>query len=106
MRKIALGRQKPKVPMIRGFLLWFFRNRETGAITIAQWPNIVLWIVIAAGILLWIWPSAGKLSLMLTVVFKGGLLVWAADETFRGVNPWRRCLGAATAAYVMATLLL
>ena len=89
--------------MIRGFLLWFFRNRETGAITIAQWPNIVLWIVIAAGILLWIWPSAGKFSLMLTVVFKGGLLVWAADETLRGVNPWRRCLGTATAAYVIAT---
>jgi hypothetical protein len=90
---------------VRQFLNWFFRNRETGEITIAQWPNLVLWIDIAAGILLWIWPAAGKPSVALTVVFKGGLLVWAADEIVRGMNPWRRCLGAAVAAYVIATLL-
>jgi hypothetical protein len=78
---------------------------ETGEITIAQWPNLVLWIVIAAGILLWIWPAAAKPSVALTVIFKGGLLVWAADEIVRGVNPWRRCLGAAVSAYVIATLL-
>lgn len=90
---------------MRHILNWFFRSRETGAITIAQWPNLVLWIVITAGILLWIWPSAGKPSLGLTVVFKGGLLVWAVDEMVRGVNPWRRCLGTAVAAYVIATLL-
>ena len=59
----------------------------------------------AAGILLWIWPSARKLGVFLTVVFEGGLLVWAADEIVRGVNPWRRCLGTAVAGYVIATLL-
>ena len=59
----------------------------------------------AAGILLWIWPSAGKLSVFLTMVFKGALLVWAMDEIVRGVNPWRRCLGGAVAVYVIATLL-
>jgi uncharacterized membrane protein YhhN len=90
---------------VRQILNWFFRNRETGAITIAQWPNLVLWIVIAAGILLWIWPSAGKISVALMVVLKGGLLVWAADEIVRGVNPWRRCLGTAVAACVIAPLL-
>ncbi len=78
--------------IVRQILNWFFRNRETGAITVAQWPNLVLWIVIVAGILLRIWPSAGKPSVALTVVFKGGLLVWAADEIVRGVNPWRRRL--------------
>ncbi|QIP02987.1 hypothetical protein [Bradyrhizobium symbiodeficiens] len=90
---------------MRQILNWFFRNRETGAITIAQWSNLVLWMVIAAGILFWIWPSAGKPSVALTVVFKAGLLVWAADEIIRGVNPWRRCLGTAVAAYVIAPLL-
>jgi hypothetical protein len=30
--------------MMRRFLQWFFRNRETGAITIAQAPNLALWI--------------------------------------------------------------
>jgi hypothetical protein len=92
--------------MVRRFLVWLFRNRETGAITVAQWPNVTLWIVIVAGALLWIWPAAAWVSLALTVVVKGGLLVWAADEIVRGVNPWRRCLGAAVAAYVFSTLLL
>ncbi|GAA0005915.1 glycine/betaine ABC transporter permease [Bradyrhizobium sp. CCBAU 11434] len=90
---------------MRRALLWFFRNRETGEITIAQAPNLALWIVMVAGILLWIWPSAGRLSLGLTVIFKGGLLVWAADEIVRGVNPWRRCLGAAVALYEMTTII-
>ena len=39
--------------MVRKFLLWFFRNRETGEITIVQAPNLALWVVIAAGALLW-----------------------------------------------------
>ena len=91
---------------MRRFLNWFFRNRETGAITVAQWPNVTLWLVIVAGALLWIWPSAGRASIVLTVILKGGLLVWAADEIVRGVNPWRRCLGIAVAAYELTTLLL
>jgi hypothetical protein len=34
--------------MPRQILQWFFRNRQTGAITVAQAPNLVLWIVIVA----------------------------------------------------------
>jgi uncharacterized membrane protein YhhN len=92
--------------IVRRFFQWFFRNRKTGAITIAQWPNLVLWIVIVAGVLLWTWPSAGKASVGFTIVVKGGLIIWAADEIVRGVNPWRRCLGAAVIAYEFLTLLL
>lgn len=91
--------------ILRKILNWFFRNRETGAITIAQWPNLVLWIVIVAALLLWIWPSSSQLSAALAVVVKGGLLIWAADEIVRGVNPWRRCLGTAVAVYELMTLL-
>ena len=91
--------------MVRKILQWFFRNRETGVITIAQAPNPVLWSVILAGVLLWIWPSAGRISTALTVVVKGGLLIWAADEIVRGVNPWRRCLGTAVAVYELTTFL-
>ena len=53
-------------------------------VTIAQAPNLVLWVVIAAGILLWVLPSSGNPSAALGIVFKGGLLVWAVDEVFRG----------------------
>nr|WP_249786874.1 MULTISPECIES: hypothetical protein [unclassified Bradyrhizobium] len=90
--------------IVRRFLDWFFKSRETGAITIAQWPNLILWIVIVAGLLLWIWPSAGRASVALTIVLKGGLMIWGADEIIRGVNPWRRCLGAAVVVYELITL--
>jgi uncharacterized membrane protein YhhN len=49
-----------EIAMMRRFLYWFFRNRETGEVTIAQAPNLVLWIAIAAGVLLWVWPPAGN----------------------------------------------
>jgi hypothetical protein len=91
--------------MMRRFLHWFFRNGETGAVTITQAPNLVLWIVIVAGIFLWIWPSSGNSSVALTVVAEGGLLVWAVDEIFRGANPWRRCLAAAVLSYELTTVL-
>ena len=90
---------------MRRILDWFFRSRETGTITIAQWPNLILWIVIVAGVLRWIWPSAGMASLGLTIIVKGGLIIWGADEIIRGVNPWRRCLGAAVIVYEFMTLL-
>ena len=43
---------KQKVKLMRRFVQWFFRSRETGVITIAQAPNLVLWVVIAAGVLI------------------------------------------------------
>ena len=46
-----------------------------------------------------------KGGLALTFVVKGGLLVWAVDEIFRGVNPWRRCLGTAVLIFVLATFI-
>jgi hypothetical protein len=92
--------------MPRRILLWFFRNRRTGAITIAQAPNLVLWIVMIAFVFRWMWPSAGNASLASSVVVTGGLVVWAIDEILRGVNPWRRCLGASVAVYVIAGIVM
>jgi hypothetical protein len=90
--------------MMRRFLRWFFQNRETGAITIAQAPNLSLWIVIVASALIWAWHPPGRPGVALEVIFKGALFVWAVDEVLRGINPWRRCLGAAVLCYVLWTL--
>lgn len=94
-----------KIGLMRRALNWLFRNRDTGAVTIAQAPNFVLWVVIGSGGLLWALPSSGDLSVVLIIVFKCGLLVWAVDELFRGVNPWRRFLGAAVLSYELTTIL-
>ena len=62
-------------------------------------------VVIVAGALRWIWQPPGNAAIALDIVFKGGLIVWALDEIFRGVNPWRRCLGGAVLAYELTTFL-
>jgi uncharacterized membrane protein len=90
----------------RRILAWFFSDRKTGKVTIAQAPNLVLWIVIAAAALRWLRSPADAYGTALTIIVRGGLLVWAVDEIFRGVNPWRRCLGTAVAAYEIATILI
>jgi hypothetical protein len=90
--------------MTHRFFLWFFQNRETGAITIAQAPNLSLWIVIVAGALIWLWHPPDRLDVALEVIFKGALFVWAVDEVLRGINPWRRCLGVAVLGYALWTL--
>ncbi|MGH8992095.1 MAG: hypothetical protein ACRDZ7_11335 [Acidimicrobiia bacterium] len=37
---------------------------------------------------------AGSVDTALRVIATGGLIWWAVDEVLRGVNPWRRILGA------------
>ncbi len=48
----------------------------------------------------------GRWGLALTIVLKGSLLLWALDEIVRGVNPWRRCLGAGVILYGIGAALL
>jgi hypothetical protein len=90
--------------MTHQILRWFFQNRETGTITIAQPPNLSLWIVIVAGALIWAWHPPDRLGVVLEVIFEGALFVWAVDEVLRGINPWRRCLGVAVLCYGLWTL--
>ena len=60
---------------------------------IAQWPNAPLWIYIAsvaAG-----WVLSGDVARAVAAVGTVALVTWALLEVFRGVNPFRRALGAA-----------
>jgi hypothetical protein len=90
--------------MTHRFFLWFFQNPETGAITIAQAPNLSLWIVIVVGALIWLWHPPDRLGVALEIIFRGALFVWAVDEVIRGINPWRRGLGTAVLCYALWTL--
>jgi hypothetical protein len=80
---------------MRGVFDWCFRNRVTGAITIGQWPNPPLWILAAASVLGLLVPAPSPAATVLSVIAGLSLAWWAADEVLRGVNPWRRALGAA-----------
>ena len=81
--------------MLMLFLDWFFRDRRTGRITIGQWPNLPLWVFGAASAVELGTGSAGPVGKGARLVATGALVYWAGDEVVRGVNPWRRSLGAA-----------
>jgi hypothetical protein len=81
---------------------WLFRDRATGRIVVAQWPNLSFGIFLVARIAdRVIDPSSPALRWIATVA----LLWWAADELVRGVNPWRRILGAVVGAATIVGLL-
>ena|SRR5947209_2791874 len=84
---------------------WLFRNRDTGQITIAQFPNAALGLFLAATGLQWVLDPAGGLRTGLRLLATAGLIWWAADELIRGVNPWRRLLGGAVLAAQLARYL-
>jgi hypothetical protein len=75
-----------------------FRNRQTGQITIGQFPNVALWVFLGSVVLRWVVPGRTVVDWIGT----GALAWWGLDELIRGVNPWRRFLGAG-ASIVAAT---
>ena len=77
---------------------WMFRSRRTGRITIAQFPNTALWLFLVAAFLRGLFHPDGRPGTVLAVAATVGLTWWALDEVLRGVNPWRRLLGAAVLA--------
>ena len=77
---------------------WLFRNRHTGRITIAQFPNVPLGFFLAAAAADGFFQPAGTVGIAVRWLGAGSLIWWALDELIRGVNPWRRFLGGAVLA--------
>jgi len=83
---------------------WLFRNRQTGEITIGQSPNASIVIFAVAWVVRRILEPTGSLGTALDVIVTGSIAFWAFDELIRGVNPWRRILGAVVLAVVVVGL--
>jgi hypothetical protein len=77
---------------------WVFVNRRTGRITMAQWPNIELWLFMVFAVAFRVVHTSGGLHTALRVLTDVALITWSADELVRGVNPFRRTLGCAVLA--------
>jgi hypothetical protein len=71
-----------------------FRDRATGKLVIAQCPNVLLTVWLACVLTGWLVHPTGRWSTVLSTVGTVALVIWAGDEMARGVNPWRRVLGA------------
>ena len=83
---------------------WVFRDRRTGRIVIAQRPNVPLLVALACFGLRRLVDRPAPWPTVLTVTGSIALAVWAADEVLRGVNPWRRALGAGVLAFLALEL--
>lgn len=83
---------------------WFFRNRQTGRITVFQRPNAALAIWLVATLLGVVLDATGRFATVLTVIGTAALIIWAGDELLRGVNPFRRVLGGAILVLQLTTL--
>jgi hypothetical protein len=85
---------------------WLFRNRRTGGLTVAQWPNLPLWLFGGLSLGAWAAQTNQPLARWLSVGADLALAWWALDELLRGVNPWRRFLGAGTLIGLIALITL
>ena len=83
-----------------GFVSWMFRSRTTGRITLVQFPNWLLAVWLLASAVMWLGHPQGWVHAVLVVLASAALALWAGDEVLRGVNPFRRLLGAAMLAWL------
>ena len=76
-----------------GSLRWWFENRKTGEITVAQFPNWPLFAIALGWVVLFFADEGSAVHDVAGVAVIGLWLFWGADEVIRGVNPWRKLLG-------------
>lgn len=72
---------------------WAFRDRQTGAVVVAQAPNPPLWVFLATVVLRLVLDDDGTAHDVAGWIGRGALGWWAVLELVAGVNPWRRLLG-------------
>jgi hypothetical protein len=83
-----------RVGRVRFAVNWTLRDRKTGRITVAQVPNLSLGIFLVASAVRRFIHFTDTPATVLAVVASVSLAWWAVGEIIRGVNPWRRLLGA------------
>ena len=84
---------------------WCFEDRRTGRITIAQFPNWPLFAIAVAWLVRRLASDGSAVADIAAVTMVGLWLFWGADELIRGVNPWRRLLGAGVIAWQVVGVL-
>ena len=94
-----------KGAVVDSALDWLLRDRTTGRLTIAQFPNAPLALFLVASLLRWVLDPDDRLDTALRGLATGALVWWGLDELARGVNPWRRLLGGAVLVGQLVRLL-
>ncbi len=84
---------------------WLFVNRRRGGITVVQWPNIPLAAYIVASVVPRVVHLHDTVHSVVRTIGVVALIVWALDEVWRGVNPFRRLLGGVILGLTVVHLL-
>jgi hypothetical protein len=84
---------------------WLFADRGTGRYVVAQWPNLPLGAYLAGTIALQ-FLHHGPVEHAVRTAATCALIVWAVWEVARGVNPFRKGLGAAVLVLTIVNLLI
>jgi hypothetical protein len=91
-----------RVGRVRSTVDWAFRNRKTGRLTVVQFPNVSLGVFLVASLVRHFVHPTDTPGALLEALVGISLAWWAIDEIVRGVNPWRRFLGAAVLTILIA----
>jgi hypothetical protein len=91
---VSRSREGAPTGPIRRTVDWWFRDRDTGRIVVAQVPNLPLAIFLAGFVVDHAVHPAGTMGTAVHAIELLALAWWAGDEILRGVNPWRRAIGA------------
>jgi hypothetical protein len=102
------GSDGPRITRVRAIRDWFLADRATGRLVVAQFPNLSLWLFLAARGAQLILESLGWAQALWSPLQWIGTLAlawWALDELARGVNPFRRLLGLFGLVFVTRAVL-
>jgi hypothetical protein len=88
--------------MARRGINWLFRSHNTGKITVAQLPNVSLTLFVGFRIAQALVSPRSTAHDVLRWFAVAALAWWGLDELLRGVNPFRRILGAAALTSLIA----
>ena len=90
----------------RSLVRWWFENRESGELTVAQFPNWPLLAIGLAALTHRIVDGGSRIHAVTGFVGPCLWFYWAGDEMIRGVNPWRRVLGAVAALWQVGRVIV
>jgi len=79
-------------------IAWLLRDRTTGRIVVVQPPNAPALLASASVLAGRVATAAGRSARPYDAAAAAASIWWAGDELLRGVNPFRRLLGASTLA--------
>jgi hypothetical protein len=80
------------------------RDYKIRGYTVGQSPNQPLWVALAALVVSWVSDGGGTVNDTARAVLYVALTVWAYEEATRGVNGFRKGVGAVALVLIVVAI--